>query len=364
MEYIILNTFLFMGAFVEMLKQSDLEIKIGTKLIILLELLILCIFIGFRVDIGYDYENYQKIFNMVKELSFHELLKFQYAEIGYTYINVLMSNFYMVIFSVAVFNIIIKYNVLKKISAYPFFSMCIYLSYSLLDLEFGKIRTAIATTFVLLSIFYLKEKKLLKFIISILIGFCFHKSILLIIIFPFIKEKLLKFKYYIYIFLSAYFFRDITIKIILEVSKISKYVYDKISYYEYLNQGNNFLYMGINLSLILRVIIFIILYKNRKNFKSFDIKLMNIYYFGIIIYILFSSIPELTRISNYYRIVEIILIANILKDKKSITSKLLFLILFFSYSIMTTLKIVYSTPHWFLPYKNLLFNKEILNDKN
>lgn len=355
MEYIILNIFLFIGAFVEIMKQRNLEIKIVTKLIILLELLVLCIFIGFRVDIGYDYENYQKIFNMIKKLSFHDLLKFKYAEIGYIYVNMLIPNFYMVIFFIATFNIIMKYNVLKKISAYPFFSMCIYLSYSLLDLEFGKIRTAIATSFVLLSIFYLKEKKLFKFTIGILIGFCFHKSILLVATFPFMKEKLFKFKYYVYIFLSAYFFREFVIKIILEVSKISKYTYDKISYYEYLNQGENFLYMGINLSLVLRIAIFIILYKNRENFKNFDIKLINIYYCGIIIYILFSLIPELTRISNYYRVVEIVLIANMLKNKRNILSKLLFLILFFSYSIMTTLKIVYSTPHWFLPYKNLLF---------
>lgn len=355
MEYIILNIFLFIGVLIEILKQNGSKIKRITKLIILLEIIVLCVFIGFRVDVGYDYDNYRKIFNMVKELSFYELLNFKYAEIGYTYVNVLISNFYVVIFVIAVFNIVVKYNILKKMSAYPFFSLCIYLSYSLLDLEFGKIRSAIVTTFVLLSIFYLKEKKFFKFIMSIIIGFFFHKSILLTIIFPFIKEKNYKFKYYVYIFLASYFFRGIITKIILEISNISKYIYDKISYYEYLNQGNSFLYMGINLSLLIRITIFIFLYKNRKKFNNFDMKLMNIYYFGIIMYVLFSSIPELTRISNYFRIVEIILIPNILKDKKNITFKLFFLILFFLYSILTTFKIVYSTPQWFLPYKNLLF---------
>lgn len=344
MAYLFIDILIGITGLIEIFRKKNSIFKI-------LSIWVLILFIGLRNNVGYDYANYENMHKILASLNFKGMLAFNSAELGYILLNRIISNFTLLLLLIAIFNIEVKYIFLKKMSIYPYFSLFMYLSYGLLDLEFGKIRTAIATTFVIIAIYNLKNKQIKKYIFMIIIGSLFHKSLLLIILFYCIPNKILTRYKYICIFISCYILRIFSENIFLKITKNFDYIYNKLLYYAYLNQGNNYLFLGLNASLILRIIIFLYLLTNKNILDKFEKKLLNIYFVGICFYVIFSSIPELTRISNYYRIVEIILIPAILNKRRNKSLKIIVWSIFFGYLFWTTYKIIGSTPQWFLPYK-------------
>lgn len=344
MEYAVLNFICFIT--------SLYEIYFKKKAWMMFIIIVVIIFTGSRLNVGYDYLGYKTIHENVISMKYSELIDFKFAEIGYLLLNKMFSNYNYLLLFIAIFNIFFKYIALKNISYYPFFSLYIYMSIYFLDWDFGKIRIAMATTFFLIAIRYLKSSKI-KFIFIILVGSTFHISLLAVIPIIFIRNTIKTAKIYIVIIFLSLFIRSISYDILLFLNKkLPDYINMKINYYIDAKEVVGF--YGINFSLIILLMFFTYFLYNKKYIDLGIRHLFNIYFLSIPLYIILSLIPQLTRISSYYKIVLIIIFANILKNKKNKYERFVVAAVFFMYSILNIIKIVYSQPDVFLPYRSFI----------
>ena len=349
MIYILLSTYIYINTYIEIFLKNKKFIFIQKSLLVL----ILIGFTGFRFEVGYDYYSYLKIFNEIKKLYFLELFDYKFSEIGFSILNLFYKSYNLLLFSVAIFTIGFKVKVFEKLSYYPLLSFFIYFSINYLDSDFGKLRNAIATTFFLLAILNLNNKK--RIIYFILLGSLFHYSLLGTLIIIFTKSKIYDKKKYITIFLFSYMFLGGIVNRLIEIFLIylPEYVRDKLYYYIFIGANKNLFI--INQSLIIRIIFFIYFYYYSKKFNFNEKKYMNIYFYSVCLYPILMIIPELTRIGNYFRVVEGILFAAILKENYSRSKAIIIPLVFFIYCIANIFKIVFINSNEFLPYRNYLF---------
>lgn len=162
-------------------------------------LCIIC-FVGLRYN-SIDYFSYMEIFDVVSD--FEELTVYGYPvnwagniEPGFAlsilFFKSLNLNFYVFIFIFSFVSICIKFVAFKKMSPYIFITLLIYLSDNLVYKDMGQIRNAMASGIILLSIYYLYNKRNFIFFTLILFATSIHFfSILgfLIYIFKSLRNK-------------------------------------------------------------------------------------------------------------------------------------------------------------------------------
>ncbi|MDZ7817314.1 MAG: EpsG family protein [Aliarcobacter sp.] len=156
----------------------------------------LVFFIGFRQEVGGDWWTYLSSFENVNNLSIEFILL--HSDIGYHAINLLISNLDLSIHFVnLICAIIFMYGLAKfaKCENNQWLIILIALPYTINIVAMGYTRQAVALGLILLSIVALREKKLLKFVIIIIIAATFHKTTIIIMglgIFISGKGKVLK----------------------------------------------------------------------------------------------------------------------------------------------------------------------------
>lgn len=106
-----------------------------------------------------------------------------YSEKGFFYLSVFLKTirdgvkFYLLAISVLSFFLLYKFD--KKYCIFPLIALCIYLARFGVGRNFMQIRAGLAIPIVLLSIKYIYDKSLWKFLILIFIGYNIHHSALL-----------------------------------------------------------------------------------------------------------------------------------------------------------------------------------------
>lgn len=271
------------------------------------------LFLGFRdTTIGIDLQNYIPYFNIINGLNLDNLFYLP-LERGYVILNKLVGlvggeNVFL--FVVAFISLLGVYYSIKKYSKNYMLSVFIYITFQFYIFIFSGLRQGIAFSIVWLSLKYVKERKLVKFILIVLLASMFHKTALIFLPVYFIANKRITLKY-VLLFLVV-FISMLILKVQL-VTFVTSFLY---STYAVSNTSGGYSL----LVLLFAVFVFFILIRNKKieNFRDNDIW-FNMLIVAILIQTLASTQGNIARLTMYYSFSVVLLIPNVLdslKDKK------------------------------------------------
>jgi len=264
-----------------------------------------------KYTIGIDTYAYKVRFVQVKALDFGNFLSNFELEYGYNFLEFLVSritdDFQLLLITIAIIYIISVSKIIKKYSAYPPISFLLFLTLGFYTFGMSSIRQTIAISITLLSFDYIIEKKLLKFMIIVLIASFFHVSAL--------------------IFLPSYWFNKFrinkkSITIFVAVGAVTFLLKDKLRElmilfprnYEIVETGGELFYIFMLLSLMVGFLF-------KKSFitsNHFNKYLYFMIVAAIIIFPIVKFNPAMLRLYYYYSIYLIIYIPNVIfaiKDK-------------------------------------------------
>ena len=160
------------------------NIKISEKKIVILDVCILILFASIRANsVGSDLNNYENIFTDIFRHSWAEvpyMAKIHNVELMFAYFNKFVSLFTSNVQIYISFLAIIIYSAFGaffiKYSKMPWLSMVLFVLYGTYFHTYNIMRQYLATVFFLCALDSLLEKKKLKYIISIILASCIHKS--------------------------------------------------------------------------------------------------------------------------------------------------------------------------------------------
>ena len=285
--------------------------KIFGKVFLILGFVLLLSFIGFRYNVGTDYKYYIQYFDKIKLLNFNNIFNFDWeygAVILFKLISLFFNNNKIIFFFIGILQLYPIYKI-NKLNDYKYlpYSILVF-CFTFLPFYFNGMRQGIAISFVLLVFYYLIKKSYLKSTISFIIGFLFHKSILLflpyIILYFIVKnEKYRKYSILITIVISIiilFFFKDLANTI-----DLSDYTYliNKID-------ANRISFLLIVLYIPKLLLLFLLFKKNNEEYSKY----YGLYINGIILDIIGTSARFLSRISYYFLIFEILLFPYIIQN--------------------------------------------------
>lgn len=271
----------------------------------------LTIYIGFRHEIGGDWDTYQTLFNRIANLNFLELINIRY-EFGYILLNWVISKLGLGIYFVNFIIAIIFISGLMMFcfnQPYKWLGLLISTPYLINVVAMGATKQSASIGFILLAyVFWQKQKSIYLILAFIFFAFLFHKSAILLtfLILPMIKKNnlimivglgiIISFFQFNSLFVEykAYFFNSIR-------QTIAKGALIKIS-------------MNLLCSLLYMIFIF-----NNKKFKSDKYLYMMI---SITTILLFITIPIASaaaeRFSLYFIPIQIVALTRfiyLIKDK-------------------------------------------------
>lgn len=313
-----------------------------------------------RDGIGFDFNNYNYWYDVFK--AYPSFIESYNLEFGYLFINYISSSFRMVIFICATLAIPIKLKVIYKYSEDKLMSLMIYFTGVFLMFDMGVIRQGISIAVCLISIKYILNRSLKKFIICIAIGTLFHTTTIIFFPLYFLGYKRYSKKIiYISVLLALIFLKLDLFKVILDIIKLSPFesITYRLDFYTNIRtSGNN----QITLSLIKRVmilIIFVEVYKKKNICDNQSLVLLNGYFLSVIISIILSPIEIFANrgtMSLYF--LQALIFPIIIKNIDNKILKLITLVGISLLSINTMLGIIdegklVNQPY--VPYKSIEF---------
>ncbi|GIM28308.1 hypothetical protein CPJCM30710_09740 [Clostridium polyendosporum] len=312
---------------------------------------------GFRYNTGYDYDSYKDIFNRVNSSTLFNMgIEFGFTTLCYI-LKLLGLGFEVLIFIIALVSLVFKYKSIKQYSIYPFISLIIYFSANFIIQDFGQIRQGLAIAFSLYSIRYIKERRLVSYLILMAFAIAFHYSAVIFLPFYFIgnvelsNRKLIiivAFSFVIYAVFRFGVFEFIFTKII----NLPYVIYKYKAY-----SGAPLGFVGF--TFVFRVAIFIaflLLERDiRNNYTYYNI-LKNGYFLSIIMYIIFNVNEGLaTRGALYFKTFEILLIPSIVYAVKNKIVVFNAILVCYLYTLKDLVGALMGQTEKFIPYKNLIF---------
>lgn len=156
------------------------SLKKSAPLFLLLSFLILFLLSGFRVDVGIDYPNYIRIF--WEYIDWHQAA---HLEPGFRLIFSIIESTTMNPQHIFVISSFITLGgifwSIKKHSVSPALSVFLFCTMGFLSHSFNLTRQFIAISIVLVSIRYLLNKQVIKYVVTVFIASLFHQTALLMV---------------------------------------------------------------------------------------------------------------------------------------------------------------------------------------
>lgn len=307
---------------------------------------------GTRDYTGYDYQTYSEAYD-----NFHHDESFEVGFVGF--MNILRFfklSSYSMFFLMSIATYVFTYLGIKKYTTHTGIALIIFLlipGLYLNSLSIVRQSFAIAVAFYAFS--FLLEKKYTKYFLLMLLGIAFHYSCGVLIIFHFLSGKIsdkLKVTHYIVAIVGSLIVAKLNITTILApILGGSKY--------ELHLEGESISFGKI---LILNLFLFVLLafYQKIINKSRINAHMMFFTTLAIILINCFSSLIVITRIAYYFRIFEIILIAEFIyifnKRSRSLVLLVTYLYYFgvFYISLLNDIKAPIPEPK-LIPYKNIFF---------
>ena len=333
--------------------------KYSSRTNILFYIICIVIFIlaAFRDGIGYDFNSYKEWYDMIH----NQMVSSNYLNVekGYFLLNKIAPNFEILIFITAILGVGIKIFFINKYSQDKIISLIMYFTGVFMMFDIGAIRQGIAISICLISIPYIINRDLYKFLFTILIASLFHITSIVFIPLYFMRDNnyTKKQMYYISIFVLIFSFVGIDRAILKIITNLNiPLISSKIAYYLTYNTGN------ITLSLIKRIIFLFIFIEiiDRKKIKldSFSTICLNGYFLSIIIMGLFSSVGIIGgRGSLGLYFLQIFIFAILFKNMSFIASKLIFLVLIILLSLNSMIDLIKdgnNSNQPYTPYKSII----------
>lgn len=192
--YFILVIIPIIIAILEMNKKSE-----KNKSIVLFFLIMFIVLSLRNIKCGIDLANYNYLFKENSRMTFNELIQFYYlkGEILYHLLNKIISlitnNFQIFLTIIATICMIPIAILYKKESKNPILTIALFLTVAPFSMFFSGLRQSIAMAIVIIAFKFIKEKKLVPYIITILIASGFHQSaIIMLILYPLYHAKITK----------------------------------------------------------------------------------------------------------------------------------------------------------------------------
>ena len=363
MIYLFIFSLIFIFIFFEVNLNYKKKFKAEYYIFFFFIVFLLIVTAGIRT-VGFDYENYSEIYNIVRISNYFE----NGIEYGFAFIisvfNIIDLPFFSFTIFVALISISLKSFFFNKYSPYPFISLLIYFSITFLISDMGQMRNGLALAIALWAFDDLFEERKKLFFFKIFCAFLIHSSA--IIVFP--AYFLLKKKNFkplnmaiVLMFLFYFVFNDVKDIILFVAEKVNfSQLQSRVALY--VLGGDDIAPLGLNLSLFLRIFVFLIMLYfydiGKERYKNYEY-LLRLYFYGICLYMIFNSVNEFAfRFSNYFKILECIILPMFVSFGKTRLIKngiAFFIIIFSCYSIYKVLFDPAFGPEY-LPYKNVLFN--------
>jgi transmembrane protein EpsG len=298
--------------------------------------------------VGTDYMAYSKQFEFANKLFENNVFE---REFGWSYMNTFLSNsgytiHILTAISALLTMIPVIYAILKN-SKSPVTSLLLYVLFYYYCMSFNLVRQSIAISWFLLAVQFIGQRKLFPYFLSIVIGFLFHSSIIILA-----PAYLL-----LYVKLEKVFFPALIISFFLGILEVlnmkslsSLVVFFRYEIYsgEILHGTINNYFFNILNNLLLIYIYYLIDEKNDIFFKTM--------FLSIVILNLLAAYPIFSRVSFYLKISEIIVIANLLAQRSlPLNKKLVFGALTYSYAIYLFTMNLITNNSSVVPYKTFLF---------
>lgn len=286
--------------------------KISRLLICIISSIQMVFIIGFRDNVGTDFQNYVSIFEGINKFSISNF-SLKRVEPGYLLLNrvigILFGNFSVILhFIIALLTIFFIIKIIYEKSYNCFISIYLFISFCLFYSIMNQSRQGLAISITLYSIKYLINDKRIKYFITILIATTIHYSAIVMLLLLFVYNLEVNFKVIKrYIFISIIALLNINIIIsLLQYTKYSIYLGSKYD----ITQGNS-----VVINLIFRLILlFIVLYFKKECNKNLYV---NILYHMAMLCTLFQCLAVksslFARITTYFFISYILLIPEVIR---------------------------------------------------
>jgi uncharacterized integral membrane protein len=296
---------------------------------------IYCVILGFilfliaalrSTSVGNDSGQYAWHFYHLQQLDFQGIIDYYQSELGFYFLvkvltfissnHQIMFTFIGALYAYSISRFIYKYSKDPMVSFIMLIPM-MYFAFSLTGL-----RQTFAISILLISIDYIIERRLIKYLLIVFLASLFHQSALLFAPAYIIKNREITFKkilLYLAFIPVVYFLRPFII------ATVQYFLYS--SYNIDLSQsagGWTTLFVYI-LILITSIIFKSQLEKEDVNYSLF----FSMMYAGTLIQMFVPLEPNIFRVNMYYNIASIILIPAILKTQKDKVSKLIAYTIFF-----------------------------------
>lgn len=294
-----------------------LNIKNKEKIFLIVAFIEMLLFLGLRdTTIGTDLKNYIPYFNMIKQADWNNLFILKFEK-GYIVLNKIISifgseNFFL--FIVAIITLSGVYFSIKNFSKNYFFSVFIFVTFQFYIFQFSGLRQAIAFSIVLMSLKYIRERQLFKFIITIIIASTFHKTAIIFIPAYWISQNKVTIKS-IGVFLGVFIILYIIKTPILTF--ITKYMY---STYDVSTTAGG--YMMLILLFTIFIFFTLIRNKNAEINENNDIW-FNMLMIAILIQSLASTQGNIARLTMYYSYSLLFLIPNVVNNIENLNQRML-----------------------------------------
>lgn len=187
--------------------------------------LFIVIISGFRYFSDIDYSGYYELFEDVPKINNFNYASISklYGEPGYLFLNSLIKsvglNFYVVTLLFSALSIGIKIFVATRFSKYSFQIITLYLCLYFIIVEFIELRWSLASSLILLSIYFFYSKKYYKFTLAIGIASVIHYFSLVFLFLPVVRFVTVRKVYLIFVlsFLLAIYYKFGDFSIFVEV---------------------------------------------------------------------------------------------------------------------------------------------------
>lgn len=341
--YIVINT--------SILRVNTIFSKIG----FLVFVSFLSLFIGFRYQVGGDWDAYIYIYSHFKYISFTESL--YVSDIAYSIINYFSQylGFVDIVLVNTVCGVIIAlflYLFCMKLKEY-WLILLMYYPYHILSVSLGYTRQAVALSILTYAFTFLIEKKVLAYLFFIILAAMFHKTSIIFLVF--LPLLFFKNKYWLYLYqLSSL----LLISYILYLSILyEKNYYTRLD--THLESSGVFMRLSMHIIPIILYVVhrksFFLSHYGRKNILLLD-------YFVLLIFFCFSISFLLSTLSDRFNLYlvffDLFVISSVYSFMKKSSKKILLVILILYYTLFIFVWLFFgewASKAW-IPYSNYITN--------
>lgn len=314
--------------------------------------IIATLFMGLRLNVGKDYENYKEYYDYESYI----------FEPGYNYLCLFAHEHHLgaqfVFFVMAFLTYLFIYLFLERVNEIgikyaPTSIMLYFLTFSIVC---NVMRECLVVSIYLYCYYFIKDRKLTYFLLLIALGTLFHYSILICLPFYWLLDRTIPAKFYVWGYTLSFVFCFVQMEQL--ITHFVPFFEDYKRWMMYMDSdkySSGFFSLGILLELLFHASIFFVCVKNQIYKKNAI--LFNLMFISCIIINMKVGSPLITRIGMLFSWFNYLVILLMIKYEKNAKLKYLLIRLYiFYFAIMFIQYAVFDKNSYMYPYKSVLTN--------